>query len=114
MRSPAALAAAPQTSGGITGAEAKGQTERLIRVAQMLLIESGYPMGARRVNRLARDFESRVAGNGWSFFDYFANRIQLDAQKRRELLSRPDIARVIAYADPTGETAVNNVMKGAR
>ena len=26
--------------------------------------------------------------------------------------STPDIVRAIAYADPTGETAVNNVMRG--
>jgi hypothetical protein len=40
--------------------------------------------------------------------------VQLTAQQRRQALANPDIARVIAYTDPTGETAVNNVMTASR
>jgi hypothetical protein len=111
---PWTLRESPQTSGGTTCAEAKSQTERLIRIARNVLDAAGYPMGQNKVSRIVRTFEARVAGNGWSFFDYFANSIQLDAQRRRELLARPDIARVICYADPTGETAVSRVMRQRR
>ena len=106
-----AAAAATPTSGGTTSAEATGQTERLIRIAWTVLKNTGYPMGGSKVRRLVRTFEARVAGNGWSFFDYFANSIQLDAEHRRQLLNRPEVRRVISYADPTGETAVNRVMR---
>lgn len=102
------------SSGGSTSAAAKSQTDDLVRVARELLNVAGYPMGQSKVSRIVRTFESKVAGNGWSFVDYFANKIQMDADQRRALLARPEIARVIGYADPTGETAVANVMRGAR
>jgi hypothetical protein len=106
-----AATAATQTSGGTTSAEAESQVERLVRIAHSVLDATGYAMGSSKVRRIVRTFEARVAGNGWSFFDYFANSIQLDAARRRELLNRPDIARVICYADPTGEMAVANVLR---
>jgi hypothetical protein len=36
-----------------------------------------------------------------------------EAQKRAAM-SNPDIARAISYCDPTGETAVNNVLRRTR
>jgi hypothetical protein len=100
-------------SGGTTRAEAKGQTEKLIRAAHAILDGCGYEMGPNKVARIVRTFEKRVAGNGWSFFDFLANTVQLDADKRRHLLNDPDVMRVVSYADPTVETAVSNVMRGA-
>lgn len=110
--SPPAAVAAPQTSGGTTGAEANGQTERLIRAASSILDGCGYEMGPRKVHRLVRKFEARVARNGWQFFDFLANAVLMDADTRRRALLNPDIARAISYADPTGETAVARVMRG--
>lgn len=68
-------------------------------------------MGARKVNRLVQTFETRVERNGFAFFDFLANSVQLSAQQRRLALADPDVQRVIAYSDPTGESAVGNVMK---
>lgn len=96
------------TSGGTTGAEG---TERLIRAAHVILDNCGVTLGPRKVHRIVRTFEARVAHNGWSFFDFLATSIQLDAARRVQLLNNPDVQRVIAYADPTGETAVRNVMR---
>ena len=96
-------------------AEANSQTDtdQLLRAAHLVLTNCGISMSHSKVCRLVHTFEHRVAGNGWSFFDYLANRIQLNAEKRRQLLHNPDVMRVIAYADPTGEQAVNNVLRGA-
>ena len=101
---------ASHASGGNTSAEAR------IRAAHAVLDHCGYPMSPSKVMRLVRTFESRVAANGFSFFDFFANAIQLDAARRRAMLADPDLALVISYADPTGEAAVRNVMRpgGAR
>ena len=96
--------------GGTTGAEG---TERLIRAAHVILDNCGVVLGPRKVHRIVRTFESRVAHKGWSFFDFLATSIQLDAERRVQLLNNPDVQRVIAYADPTGETAVRNVMRTA-
>jgi hypothetical protein len=49
--------------------------------------------------------------NGWTFFEFLANAVQLSAEQRRQALCDPDTARVISYLDPTGETAVNNVRR---
>jgi hypothetical protein len=52
-----------------------------------------------------------VESNGLAFEEFLANSVQLTAEQRRRALANPDIARVIAYADPTGEAAVNNVLR---
>lgn len=99
------------TSGGKTSAEATGQTERNLASAHAILDGCGYPMGSSKVRRIVRRFEVAAAPNGWALFDYIATAIQLDADQRRTALAMPDVARAISYADPTGETAVGNVMR---
>lgn len=95
-------------------AEAKSQTDRLIVAAHAILDGCGYEMGPNKVSRLVRRFETRVVHNGWDFFDFLANAVLLDADQRRQALRDPDIVRAISYADPTGETAVKNVLRGAQ
>ena len=104
MGQPAALATA--TSGGST------RTEALIKAAHLVLDNCGLRMVPAKVARLVRDYERSVAANGFSFFAFLANAVQLTEQQRHRALANPDVARAISYADPTGESAVNNVMKG--
>lgn len=88
--------------------------ERYTRVANAVLDASGYRVGRSKVSRLVRDFTARIERNGFEFFEFFANALLLDADTRRRALANPDVVRVIAYADPTGETAVANVMRAQR
>lgn len=104
---------AKPASGGFTSAEAKSQTEQLTRIAHATLADCGMEMAPSKVSRLVRSFQHRVAGNGWSFFEFFANATILTTAQRRQALANPDVARTIAYADPTGELAVANVMREA-
>jgi hypothetical protein len=92
---------ATQATGGTTSAET------LIKHAQKLLANCGIQMSASKISRLVRTFQHRVERNG-----FLINSVQLTAEQRRQALANPDIAPVIAYADPTGEAAVNNVMRG--
>jgi hypothetical protein len=85
--------------------------ENLIRAAHLVLIDAGITMGPRRVNKLVRDYQARVEKNGYDFFAFLANAVQLSAEQRRRALRNPDIARVISYTDRTGEEAVTNVMR---
>ena len=106
MTAPSALAAT------LTSGETRAPTtEQLTRIAHSVLDHFGYEMTRSHISRLVRRFQVSVAGSGWSFFDYTANAIRLDAHQRREALLDPDVARAISYADPTGETAVRNVMR---
>jgi hypothetical protein len=102
---PPGLTATP-TSGGTTSAET------LIKHARKLLANCGIPMSQSKVSRLVRTFKHRVEANGYPFEAFLVNSVELTAQQRRQALANPEIARVIAYADPTGEAAVNNVMRG--
>ena len=104
-------AALVYSSGGNKSTEAQGQTAKLIIAAQNILGACGYPMGPSRVSKLVRRFQHRVEGNGFAFFDFIANAIRLSEAQRRRALADPDIARIISYLDPTGETAVNNVLR---
>ncbi len=98
------------TTGCKSEPDTREQIERLIRAAHVLLDHAGYAMGARRVNALVHRFVEQVGPRGWTFFDFMANAIQLDAEARRSLALDPDVARAISYADPTGEHAVNVVL----
>lgn len=99
---------ATPTTGGST------RTEALIKAAQLVLDNCGIFIGPAKVARLARDYERHVCSNGFSFFAYLANAVQLTDEQRRLTLANPEIARAISYADPTGESAVNNVMRRGR
>jgi hypothetical protein len=102
----------PKTrSGGFTSAEATSQTQQAINAAHVILANCGVGMSPSKVSRLVRQFEARVARNGWTLFEFLTNAVQLSADQRRAALANPDVARVISYVDPTGETAVNNVLR---
>lgn len=90
------------------------ERDRLIAATHVVLANCGVEVGPRKVNRLVQTFQARVERNGFAFFDFLANSVQLDEQRRREALADPEVARAIAYADPTGETAVRNVMAAGR
>jgi hypothetical protein len=105
MSPPGLMATA--TSGGSTSAET------LYSHAQKLLANCGINMSPSKVSRLVREYRNRVESNGFSFEAILLNTVQLTAQQRRQALANPDIARAISYSDPTGETAVNNVLRGS-
>jgi hypothetical protein len=83
----------------------------LIKHAQKLLANCGIQMSPSKVTRLVRTFKHRVEANGYPFEAFLINSVQLTAEQRRQTLANPEIARVIAYADPTGELAVNRVIR---
>lgn len=83
--------------------------EDLKVMARTVLWNCGVDYGPNRINRLCVQFAERVRGNGFDFFDFLANKVALTASQRRDALANPDIQQVIAYADPTGETAVDRV-----
>jgi hypothetical protein len=88
--------------------------ERLLRDAHLLLANCGVNLGVQRVTRMVRDYLAcGAAHSGWAFFDFLATQVQLTVEQRQEALANPAVARVIGYADPTGETAVRHVMQEA-
>lgn len=88
--------------------------EALKAAARTILWNVGIDYSPNKIARLCLRFRDRVERNGFGFFDFLANSVALSAQQRRAALSNPDVARAISYADPTGETAVANVMRERR
>lgn len=97
-----------QASGGSTS------TESLIKTAHLIFDNCDINMSPSKVTRIVREYQYRVAQNGFSFFAFLANTVQLSIAQQQTALLNPDIARVISYADPTGERAVSNVLKPSR
>jgi len=91
-----------------TSADESTQTEHHIRLGSDLLTFWGIGMSHNRLVKHVRRFEREVTG--FTFFDYLANAVQADDEDRRRAHLDPELARAISYADPTGETAVRNVM----
>lgn len=101
-----------QLSGGNTSAEATSQTQKRINAVHAILNNCGCYMSPSKVNRIVRQFEHQAERNGWTFVDFLTNKVALSAEQRRQVLADPDTARIFPYRDdPTGEDAVNNVMR---
>jgi hypothetical protein len=99
---------------GFGGSTAPSKSE-LINAAHLILDNCAITFGARRINRMVEHFKARAPrADGHVFFQYLANAVQMTAAEQRRALLNPDIARAISYADPTGETAVNNVLRAVR
>jgi hypothetical protein len=107
-------ATAVKPSGGSKSAEARSQTQQLIRHACVIISASGQSLPGSKVLRLVHRYEHQVQGNGWAFWDFIANALLLDADQRAKLVSIPEVYGVIQYLDPTGETAVENVLREQR
>ncbi|MDO3096802.1 Uncharacterised protein [Mycobacteroides abscessus subsp. abscessus] len=98
-------------SGGST-APTKNQ---LIALSTLVLDNCGIRFGRRRVFRLVDQFKERAPlADGFMYFQFLTNAVQMSEAQKAAALRNSDIARCIAYADPTGETAVNNVIRGVR
>ena len=109
MSPPAAMAALR-----MGGSTAPSITD-LINVGRLILDNCGIEFGNRKLFRLVHDFSDRAPNaSGYVFFNYLTAAVQISEAQKRTALSNPDLARVIAYSDPTGETAVNRAMKGNR
>lgn len=86
--------------------------EQLFREAGRLLAACGVAQSGAWILRTVRDYSSsRAASSGFPFGAYLMTRVQLNAEQRRTILANSDLAYVLEYADPTGETAVRNVIR---
>lgn len=86
--------------------------ESLIRQVHLIFRNAGIDASPSKVKKLVRAYKYRVEDNGFAFIDYLANRIVMSSFQRRVMAD--ELTRVIAYSDPTGETAVHNVMRSPR
>lgn len=72
-----------------------------------VLDRMGVRISPSKVSRLVHRYVERVQHTGYGFAEWIANGIALDAVQRR--IVADELTRVVAYSDPTGETASRNV-----
>lgn len=103
---------APATRvGGTWDTDKAKRRDAAITAAHRALDETGIVMSPSKVSRLIARFD-HAAGRGRTFHEFLTREAHLPPSAVRKLLAHPEWHRVIAYADPTGESAVNNVMRG--
>ncbi len=86
--------------------------EALLRDAMGMLDRCGVTRSAGWVSRTVRAYLHRAAPKGYPFGAYLLNRVQLNSEERARVRNDPALASVLAYRDPTGETAVRRAMRG--
>ncbi len=95
------------------GGSATPTKNELITAARVILDNCGITFSNSRIYRLVIDFKAKYPmASGLLFFQWLASKVQMSQEQQRNALRNPDITRAISYADPTGETAVKNVMRG--
>lgn len=83
--------------------------EDLVAQVGTVFNAAGIAMASSKIRRLVRTYKYRPEANGYVFADYLINALALTVMQRQQI--RDELARVLAYADPVGELATNNVMK---
>lgn len=96
-----------------TCAEPMGQisTDDLCAHVDLIFRNAGIRASRQKVSRLVRMYRRNVEPNGFALMDFLANHVQMTSLQRA--IAADELTKVVAYADPTGETAVRNVMRGA-
>lgn len=89
------------------------QLEMMLRAAHTALAQCGIDITPMKVNRIVRNFAKALARTGKTFHEFLCDEANATDAQRHLLLLNPEWAKVIAYTDPTGEKAVNNVMHSA-
>ena len=100
-----------QTTGGSKSAEARSQTEQLLRHAAVIVSASGQSLPGGKILKIVHRYQHQVERNGWVFWEYVANALLLTAEQRAHMVVDPEVSRVISYLDNTGEDAVRHVMR---
>lgn len=99
--------------GGSWNTDKGRQRDAAITAAHRALNESGVIMSPSKVARMIAKFDHALK-RGCTFHEFLVRETSASAASIRRLVAHPEWHRVIAYADPTGETAVNRVMRECR
>jgi len=86
------------------------QRDRLIAAAHTVLSNCGVQMSWTKVRRTVQMYERQAQRYGYDFGRFIAQQVEMSELQRR--VAADELRKVTAYVDPTGESAVNNVVRG--
>ncbi|HEY4267242.1 MAG TPA: hypothetical protein VGM94_03525 [Galbitalea sp.] len=87
--------------------------ESLLREGALFLEAAGVHRSVSWLRRTVRKFSASAVG-GMPFGMFLAAQLELNSRQTGFLAERADLRYLLSYADPTGETAVRNVMREQR
>jgi isopentenyl diphosphate isomerase/L-lactate dehydrogenase-like FMN-dependent dehydrogenase len=79
--------------------------------AHTALSDCGVQMSYTKVRRMVQNYERRAQRYGFDFGRYLDTQVASEMQRR---VVADELRKVTAYLDPTGERAVNRVLRGGR
>jgi hypothetical protein len=89
------------------------QTKELLAFVREFVAHYELPWGANRHNRIVVKFTQHFSAGSWlMFWHHLHNEINSSADRAIAARALRDLHTVITYADPTGEQAVRNIMRG--
>jgi len=88
------------------------ERDRLITAAHAVLSNCGVELSYTKVRRMVQNYERRAQRYGFDFDfgEFIANQVVMSEHQRR--VAADELRKVTAHVDPTGESAVNNVVRG--
>jgi hypothetical protein len=86
------------------------QRDRLITAAHAVLSNCGVELSFTKVRRMVQNYERRAQRYGFDFGKFIANQVVMSEHQRRVVAD--ELRKVTAHVDPTGEAAVNRVLRG--
>jgi len=86
------------------------ERDRLITAAHAVLSNCGVELSFTKVRRMVQNYERRAQRYGFDFGKFIANQVVMSEHQRRVVAD--DLRNVTAHRDPTGEAAVNRVLRG--
>jgi len=86
------------------------QRDRLIAAAHAVLSNCGVQMSWTKVRRTVQMYERQAQRYGFDFGRYLDTQVAMSEMQRRVVAD--ELRKVTAHVDPTGEAAVNRVLRG--
>ncbi len=86
------------------------QRDRPITAAHAVLSNCGVELSFTKVRRMVQNYERRAQRYGFDFGKFIANQVVMSEHQRRVVAD--ELRKVTAHVDPTGEAAVNRVLRG--
>jgi prophage antirepressor-like protein len=97
------------------GVAASPTKTELVNAARTVCRCLGLSLSENKIVRLVLRFKDKAPhGSKFLFFQFLCSAVDVNTDQRRAALLNSDVARVIGYSDPTGEQAVNNVLRQRR
>ena len=101
----------PGTVGGSWDTDKAKRRDAAITAVHAAAANADIRLSPSKVARMVQKFDRVARRSGATFHEFLTREANLPPAAVRQMMAHPEWHRVIAYADPVGEKAVNHVMR---